>query len=301
MGSCLSGTQCDGFRGLPPHGAMTLNANERIPMANHTASETYEILAIKYAERLERTRRENYLFDDDHASRQPIDFFVWVIRNGARTIVVDTGYDRAEAARRERTLSHEPRDALKSIGIDAAKVDQVVVTHLHWDHAGCLDHFEAAKFHLQEAEMAYATGACMCEGVLRMPFTADHVCAMVKRVYSGKVAFHDGDAEIAPGVSVHKIGGHSRGLQCVRVMTARGPVVLASDASHFYENFEKRKPFPIVVDVMDSLRGYDTLQTLAGSAQRVIPGHDPLVLARYPALNKATQGVVHRLDVAPKE
>ena len=110
--------------------------------------------------------------------------------------------------------------------------------------------------------------------------------------------FHEGDAEIAPGITVHKIGGHSRGLQCVRVMTASGPVVLASDASHFYENFEQGKVFPIVIDVEDTLRGYTRLNALAASPRHVVPGHDPLVLQRYPALNSATQGIVHRLDVA---
>ena len=97
--------------------------------------------------------------------------------------------------------------------------------------------------------MAYATGPCMCHNHLRYPFTADHVCEMVRNVYSGRVIFHDGDGEVAPGITVHKIGGHSRGLQCVRVMTAGGPVVLASDSSHFYENFEKGKVFPITIDI----------------------------------------------------
>jgi hypothetical protein len=138
----------------------------------------------------------------------------------------------------------------------------------------------------------------MCHALLRHPFTAEHVCDMVKNVYSGRVAFHDGDAEIAPGIGLHKIGGHSRGLQCVRVATATGPVVLASDASHFYENFEKGKVFPTTVDIADVLAGYTRLLALAASPRHVVPGHDPLVLQRYPALNSQTQGIVHRLDVA---
>jgi hypothetical protein len=75
-------------------------------------------------------------------------------------------------------------------------------------------------------------------------------------------------------------------------------VVLASDASHFYENFEKGKVFPVTVDIADVLAGYQRLVTLAGSPHRVVPGHDPLVLVRYPALNSETQGIVHRVDVA---
>jgi glyoxylase-like metal-dependent hydrolase (beta-lactamase superfamily II) len=180
-------------------------------------------------------------------------------------------------------------------------VEDVIVTHLHYDHAGTLDAFPKAQFHLQAAEMAYATGPCMCHPHIQFPFTADHVCAMVRHVYSGRVEFHDGDAEVAPGITVHRTGGHSRGLQCVRVATATGPVVLASDASHFYENFEKGKVFPITVDIADVLAGYKRLLKLAASPRHVVPGHDPLVLQRYPELNAQTRGIVHRLDVARKD
>jgi glyoxylase-like metal-dependent hydrolase (beta-lactamase superfamily II) len=110
-----------------------------------------------------------------------------------------------------------------------------------------------------------------------------HVCALVRRVFDGRVIFHDGVSEIAPGVSLHRIGGHTMGMQCVRVRTARGRVVLASDAAHFYENMEKRSPFPIVHSVSDLIDGYQTMSDLADSARHAIPGHDPLVMARYPA------------------
>lgn len=262
------------------------------------SGDTYEILALKYGEFTQRKRFESFIAADDHDGPHPIDYFVWLIRNNERSIVVDTGFDAVEGAKRGRKVARAPAAALEQIGVAAGNVEQVVVTHLHYDHAGTLGAFPKARFHLQEAEMAYATGPCMCHNHLRYPFTVDHVCEMVKNVYSGRVIFHDGDAEIAPGISVHKIGGHSRGLQCVRVATATGPVVLASDASHFYENFEKGKVFPITIDIADVLDGYNRLIALAGTSRRVVPGHDPLVLQRYPALNSQTQGIVHRLDVA---
>jgi glyoxylase-like metal-dependent hydrolase (beta-lactamase superfamily II) len=261
------------------------------------SSETYEILALKYGEFAQRRRYESFIGADDHDAPHPIDYFVWVVRNANRAIVVDTGFDADEGAKRGRKVDRAPAVALEQIGVAAAGVDQVVVTHLHYDHAGTLSAFPKARFHLQAAEMIYATGPCMCHAHLRYPFTADHVCEMVKNVYSGRVVFHEGDAEIAPGITVHKIGGHSRGLQCVRVATATGPVVLASDSSHFYENFEMGKVFPITIDIGDVLDGYVRLKALAGSSRRVVPGHDPLVLKRYPALNSQTQGIVHRLDV----
>lgn len=262
------------------------------------SAESYEILAVKYAERANRLRAESFIMADDHDAPHPIDYFVWVVRNGARTIVVDTGFEEGEAHRRGRIIARAPSAALALLDVDAATVTDVIITHLHYDHAGTLGAFPKARFHVQAAEMAYATGPCMCHSHLNHPFTADHVCEMVRNVYSGRVVFHDGDAEVAPGITVHRVGGHSRGLQCVRVATGSGPVVLASDSTHFYENFEMGKVFPIVVDVEDTLKGYARLKALAATPRHVVPGHDPLVLQRYPALNARTQGIVHRLDVA---
>ncbi len=264
-------------------------------------SETYEILALKYARHANRTRFDNFMSADDHATLQPIDYFVWVIRNKHRTILVDTGFDRKEAGQRGRTLDAEPQEMLAKIGIASDKIDTVIVSHLHYDHAGTLDLYPSAHFHIQEAEMAYATGPCMCEDAMRKPFTADHVCSLVKKVYSGRVKFHDGDGEVAPGVTVHKTGGHSKGLQCVRVMTANGPVVLASDATHLYENIDRRKPFSITIDVAETLRTYTRLEELAGIRDRVVPGHDPLVLDYFPAWKPETKGLVHRLDLPMKK
>lgn len=185
-------------------------------------------------------------------------------------------------------------------GVDAAGVRDVVITHLHYDHAGTVGAFPAARFHLQEREMHYATGPLMARDVFAAPYTPDHVCEMVRAVFQGRVSFHDGDAEIAPGVSVHLLGGHTPGLQCVRVRTRRGWVVLASDAAHFYENMEKGSPFPVVYSVGDLVRGYGRMAELADSAAHIVPGHDPLVMERYPAASGTSAGVVARLDADPR-
>ena len=138
----------------------------------------------------------------------------------------------------------------------------------------------------------------MCHGLLRKPFTAELVCNMVRQLYDGKVKFYNGSAQVAPGVEVHLIGGHSRGLQCVRVQTRRGWVVLASDASHYYENFLSSKPFPIVVDLENMLKGFETIQTLADSTQHVVPGHDPIVRQIYPSVKPGDDSII-RLDADP--
>ena len=230
--------------------------------------DAWEVHAIKYADRNARTRADSFIFDDNHDAPHAMDYYMWLLRRGDRVILVDTGYDEAEASARGRPIRMNPRAALAPLGLRPEDVTEVIVTHLHYDHAGGLALFPHAHLHLQEAEMAYATGPCMCHDTLRMPFTAGHVCEAVTRLYRGKLSFHVGDAEIADGVTVHCIGGHSRGLQAVRVRTRAGWMVLASDAAHFYENLWLRKPFPIVVDLQDMLDGFTRLERLTKQGGR---------------------------------
>lgn len=256
----------------------------------------YKVFALRYATHAERRSGENFIFDE-HDAPMPIDFFVWVIRGNGRTIVVDTGYGVDAAGRRNRRLLRRPVDALRQIGIDAAEVAQVVLTHLHWDHAGGLDLFPHALFHLQDAEMAFSTGRCMCHSVFRRPMEVEDVVATVRLVYADRVRFHGGTAEIAPGVSLHLIGGHSGGLQAVRVRTARGWVVLAGDATHYWANIRNRSPFPLVVDVARMLEGFRIIEELADGPDHIIPGHDPLVLSRFPRVSSVDDVV--RVDLSP--
>jgi len=256
----------------------------------------WSVFAIKYADRNERVRSDSFIFDDNHDAPHAMDYYMWLLQRGDRVILVDTGYDTKEAAARDRPIRLDPVAALAPFGLRPEDVTEIIVTHLHYDHAGGLHLFPNARLHMQAAEMAYATGPCMCHDTLRMPFTAAHVCEAIKRLYSGKLIFHDGEAEIADGLTVHCIGGHSRGLQCVRVRTQAGWMVLASDAAHFYENLYARKPFPIVVDLQDMLNGFDTLLRLASAPSLIVPGHDPLVRA-YFAPGPAPH--VSRLDPGP--
>lgn len=257
----------------------------------------WEVHAVKYADRNARTRADSFIFDDNHDAPHAMDYFMWVLRRGAEVILVDTGYDDAEATARDRPIRLDPGAALAPLGLTPKDITTVIVTHLHYDHAGGLHLFPNATLHMQAAEMAFATGPCMCHDTLRMPFTADHVCEAIKRLYAGKVIFHDGEAQVADGVTVHCIGGHSRGLQCVRVLTDAGWLVLASDAAHFYENFQARKPFPIVVDLQNMLDGFDTLYRLASAPDLIIPGHDPLVRQLFPT---GVADHITRLDQGPK-
>jgi glyoxylase-like metal-dependent hydrolase (beta-lactamase superfamily II) len=258
----------------------------------------YEIYAIKYADHPRRAS-ENFLGGDPHDGPMPIDYFIWAIKGASHTWIVDTGFDAEVGKRRRRNVIRSPSEGLKALDIDPDRIDDVIITHMHYDHCGNHDLFRRARFHVQDKEMFYATGRCMCHAILGHAFDAEDVVAMVRRVYDGRVAFHGGDEELAPGLSVHFVGGHTMGLQMVRVWTRRGWVVLASDASHLYANMEQARPYPTVYNVADMLEGHKRAYALAASRRHVIPGHDPLVLKRYPAPHRDLQGIVARLDVDP--
>ncbi|MBI1207163.1 MAG: MBL fold metallo-hydrolase [Azospirillum sp.] len=260
----------------------------------------YEVYAVRYGHNPAATAAHTLLGSDSHDLATPLDYFVWAIRGNGRTFVVDTGYDEAMGLKRKRQFLRSPADGLKTIGVDPQTVEDVIISHMHFDHCGNYEMFPNAKYHLQDTEIAYCTGRCMCHGALKLPYEEADVVAMVRKLFAGRVRFHDGSVEIAPGISVHLIGGHSKGLQVVRVWTRRGWLVIASDASHFYANMEQGRAFPVLHSLADTLEGYDRLRALASERSNVIPGHDPLVLDRYPAPRAELEGIVVRLDADPK-
>ena len=152
---------------------------------------------------------------------------------------------------------------------------------MHYDHAGHGQQFPDAEFVLQEREAAYCTGKPMSYPPLRRSFDIEHVTDMIRANFQSRVKFVDGDKEIMPGISVHLIGGHSGGLQVVRVETDKGPLVLASDAAHFYDTLTEQNPFTIIVNLPEMCAGWDRIFELNAAPGLVIPGHDPLVSELY--------------------
>jgi glyoxylase-like metal-dependent hydrolase (beta-lactamase superfamily II) len=255
----------------------------------------HEVYAVRYAHH-DRKAHENYIGGDPHDILQPLAYFVWVVRGSHGTFVVDTGFDAAMAATRGRVMLKPIGEGLAALGVDPDSVRDIVISHLHYDHCGNHALFPRARYHLQDDEMAYATGRYMCHAHQRVPFEVDDVTAMVRKVFDGRVQFHDGDDQLAPGLTLHRIGGHSKGLQCVRVATRRGHVVLAADATHLYAHITEGRVFPITYSVAETLEGYATIKRLADSADHIIPGHDPDVLHRYPAAGVGLEHWIARLD-----
>src|SRR5690606_37398316 len=124
---------------------------------------------------------------------------------------------------------HTVEDGLRALGVDPATISDIILTHMHYDHAGNGELFPQARYHVQDREMAFCTGRCMCHRPLAVHYEPDDVAGLVLKLFANRVVFHDGDETLAPGLSVHRVGGHTDGLQVVRVHTDNGWMVLASD------------------------------------------------------------------------
>jgi glyoxylase-like metal-dependent hydrolase (beta-lactamase superfamily II) len=248
---------------------------------------SYRIYAVRYAHRA-CTSSEAF-YGDHHASPMAMDYFVWAISDGTRTVVVDLGFTEPVGTRRGRQFLRCPSRGLAELGIDTARVEHVVLTHFHYDHVGNYALFPRARFYVQDSEMAFYTGRDASYPVFRRSVEVDDICALVRLNYEGRLVFVDGAREVLPGIAVHKVGGHTAGMQVVSVAHAKGQAVVASDASHYYRNFEARIPFNTLHDLPGMYRALDRLRELADSEALILPGHDPLVLER---LARVGDGIV---------
>ena len=257
-----------------------------------------EALAVRYGT-LRSTKSRLYHRYESYGepdAEESLDYYFWVLRDGPRVRLVDTGFDPAVAARRGRTCLCPPREALARIGVEPAAVSQVILTHFHYDHVGNLDAFEHAELVVPRRELDFWTGP-----VARHAQFAEHVepreIARVAAAHGeGRVRTIAGRTELAPGLTAVTVGGHSPGQQILLVETAGGLLVLASDAVHLYEELELGRPFAIVADLEEMCLAYELLRRLAAESHAiVVPGHDPAVMTRFPSLSVEAGGLAVRL------
>jgi glyoxylase-like metal-dependent hydrolase (beta-lactamase superfamily II) len=227
-----------------------------------------EILAVRYGT-LRATKGELY-HEFDSVEPQSLDYFFWVLRYDDATVLVDTGFDPEVAARRGRDCLCPPVEALRRLGIDS--VDRVVVTHFHYDHVGNLPAFADAELLVPARELEFWTSSAG-----RDPRFAGHVePAEIEWIAAAGARTYAGGDEVAPGVTALSLPGHTPGQMG---LVADG-IVLASDAVHFYEELEQRRPFWVFTDLAAMKASYEVLAATGGT---IVPGHDPLVMERFAA------------------
>jgi glyoxylase-like metal-dependent hydrolase (beta-lactamase superfamily II) len=257
-----------------------------------------EVLAVRYGtlRSLRSVMFHRYESYGEPDGEQRLDYYLYAVRDGERTLLVDTGFDPAVAERRGRTCLCAPVAALARLGIEPGSVSQVLVTHLHYDHIGNLDAFPDARLVVPERELEFWTGPSGRRGQFAQHVEPAEVGRVEEARRQGRVRTIAGRAAVAPGVVAITVGGHSPGQQVVLVETASGTVVLASDAVHFSEELERDRPFSVVADLEAMYRAYDILRELGREPGAVVvPGHDPDVMTRFPGVSGPAAGLAVRL------
>lgn len=266
-----------------------------------TTLPTYEIYAIRYAKQDLRAESHLFLGGDPNTMLPGLDFFTYAIRGGGRTWVIDCGFTPEGAARMGRRYDYliRPSAALAKLGIDAATVTDVILTHAHFDHVGTLDDYTKAMFHIQDEEMIHVTGRDMSHPRFRVAYHPDDIKQLVDLIYTDRMTFHDGDVTLAPGLEFILIGGHARGQAILRVHTERGWVILASDAVHLYEETDEERPFAIFYDLFVMIEGYRRINRMAEHRDLIVPGHDHRVTKAYPPAAPGLEGEILTLHTPP--
>jgi glyoxylase-like metal-dependent hydrolase (beta-lactamase superfamily II) len=244
-----------------------------------------QVLAVKYGYRV-TTRAESYL--NFHLYGEPdadldIDYYFWVIRDGRRVFLVDTGFAPEAGDRRRRAHYTTPAEVLPELGIAPEEVTAVVITHAHWDHTGNVRQFPGAQLVMTEAEYAFWTSPMAARTHFAAHCEPEEIAHLRRAREEDRLTLFTGQCALAPGIELTEVGGHTPGQLIASVTTPDGgTAVLASDALHFYEEVERDRPFAILADLPAMYRAYDTLAQLAAQpGTHLVAGHDPEVRARF--------------------
>jgi glyoxylase-like metal-dependent hydrolase (beta-lactamase superfamily II) len=259
--------------------------------AQQAGQPLYEVYAVKYAT-LANFPVSALVKGVDPFRKLDIAMMVWVIRGNGRTVVFDSGFYH------DRFLQQwNPRDFLKpsaaifQSGITPAikpeDVTDVVISHMHWDHADGMDLFPKAQIWLQQDEFTYYAGEAWQSKETHGGIDPDDVLTVVKLNTQGRVKLVHGDAqEILPGITCYTGGKHTYQSQFLGVNTRAGIVVLASDNMYLYENLDRHLPIAQTLDAASNLAAQDRMKRLAFSPRLIIPGHDPAVFERFPKVGE---------------
>ena len=264
---------------------LAIAASATTLFAQQASKPIYEVYAIRYAT-LPNFPVAGLVKGADPARKLDIAMMVWLIKGNGRNILVDSGFYRDQFFKQWDVKDFvKPSEAVTQAGVKPEEITDVIITHMHWDHADGMDLFPKAKIWIQKDEYTYYTGEAWQQPRTHGGIDPDDVMAIVKVNTQARVALVNGDAqEIIPGISCYTGGKHTWQSQYVSVETRAGKIVLASDNMYLYENLDKHLPIAATLDADSNLRAQDRMKQIAANPRFIVPGHDPAVFEKFPKI-----------------
>jgi len=263
-------------------------APSRLP----SAKPDYSIQAIRYGT-IANFPVASLVMGAPKDEKTDIAMVVWLIRGGGRNILFDSGFHREVWLKEFPTADYlRPDEAVKLAGVKPEDVTDIIISHAHWDHMGGIDLFPMATVWIQKQEFAYYAGDAWQPGGRHGGIDPDDVKVLVQLNTEGRLRLVDGDdVEILPGIHAYTGARHTWSSQYIRV-DGEPPFVLASDNCYLYRNLAEHKASATFseADQPANIRNQARMIALAGSVDRVVPGHDPRQFERFP-----TQGRIARI------
>jgi glyoxylase-like metal-dependent hydrolase (beta-lactamase superfamily II) len=250
-----------------------------------TTKPVYSIEAVRYGT-LKDFAVSGLVAGADKSRKMDIAMVYWLVRGNGHNILVDAGFYRPQFFVHWKVADFQkPSDALLHAGLKPEEITDIIITHMHWDHADGFDLFPKARIWIQRDEYTYYTGEAWQHPRTHGGIDPDDVQAIVKSNLEGNVSFVEGDAqEILPGITCYIGGKHTYQSQFVGVNAKDGTVVLASDNVYMYENLDKHVPIAASLDPNSNLAAQDRMRKIASKPEFIIPGHDPAMFERFPSV-----------------
>jgi glyoxylase-like metal-dependent hydrolase (beta-lactamase superfamily II) len=242
----------------------------------------YKIFAVKYAGPFSRPVAK-VLWNTDWEEEIQINYYIWVVQGNNETLIVDCGMAPSLAEKMQLQGYVNPAQLLSRMGIDASRVQRVVITHVNFDHVSGIELFPHATFYVQEREFNFWIKDPVAKKPPFLMYTDpvgnSHLAGLEG---TDRLVLVVGDQKILPGIDLLLAPGHTPGLQVVAVNTAKGTAIIGSDCAHLFRNYEEEIPSCFIIDLVAWMKTYDKVKSRVSSPNLLFPGHDMKMLTDYP-------------------
>ena len=244
----------------------------------------YSIQAIRYASSPDVPVSE-LVIGAPKDEKIEIAMVIWLVRGGGHNILFDSGFHRDTFIKDFPMKDYiRPDEAVQLAGVKPEEVTDIVISHAHWDHMGGIDLFPKANVWIQKEEYRYYTMDAWQPGGQHGGIEPEDAKQLVQLNTQGRIRLVDGDnVEIFPGIRAYTGSRHTYASQYLRV-EGNPNFVLASDNCYLYRNLSSHMASATFSDADHAANSaaQSRMIELAGSPDRVVPGHDALQFQKFP-------------------